>query len=129
MIKTLFNVLAWWTVMVLSASVVVVRLYERGEHPGLLAVGCVVISFSLFYHIRGISKKSEIHTGLFGKQYDKPVPSIMWDQQYQYFSDLWEEKVAEGMEPREAADYAAERSCAIYASKYGLKEKPFRGKQ
>ena len=90
--------------MVLSASVVVVKLYERGVHPGLLAVGCVVISLSLFYHIRGISKKSEIHTGLFGKQYDKPVPSIMWEQQYQYFSDLWEEKVTEGMEPREARD-------------------------
>ena len=129
MLKTLFNVLAWWTVMMLSLSVVVVRLYERGERPGLLAVGCVAVLLVLFFYIRGISRKNEYHVGLLGRHYDRPIPAAMWREQGQYYSDLFKEKRAAGMDPGKASHYAMGRACAVYASKYGLKEKPFRGKQ
>ena len=67
--------------MVLSGSVVVVRLYERGVHPGLLAVGCVAVLLVLFFYIRGLSRKNEYHVGLDGVHFDRPLPLKMRQEQ------------------------------------------------
>ena len=127
MLKTLFNVLVWWTVMVLSASVVVVRLHERGVHPGLLVVGCVVVSLSLFYRIRGVSRKNEYNLGLDGVHFDKPLPLKLRQEQARYYTWLRKEKEHEGMDPDDASHYALKKASVAFIDKYGVKQKPFRG--
>tara|TARA_A100001515_G_scaffold98414_2_gene79326 strand:+ start:1865 stop:2263 length:399 start_codon:yes stop_codon:yes gene_type:complete len=126
-LKTLFNVLAWWTVMVLSLSVVVVRLYEKGVRPGLLAAGCAAVLLVLFFYIRGISRKNEYNLGLDGVHFDKPLPLKLRQEQARYYTWLRKEKEHEGMDPDDASHYALKRASVAFIDKYGIKQKPFRG--
>ena len=127
MLKTLFNVLAWWTVMVLSGSVVVVRLYEKGVHPGLLAVGCVAVLLVLFFYLRSLSRKNEYNLGLDGVHFDRPLPLKLRQEQARYYTWLRKEKEYEGMDPDDASHYALKKASVAFIEKYGVKQKPFRG--